>query len=43
MAKELTTTVATTTELAHANLLRYAEEAQGAFAPNTVRALRAAR
>jgi integrase len=41
MAGELTTAVATTTELAHANLLRYAEEAQGAFAPNTVRALRA--
>jgi len=40
MADELTTTVAAT-DLAHANLLRYAAEAQGAFAPNTVRALRA--
>lgn len=40
MADELTTTTATT-ELAHANLQRYAAEAQGAFAPNTVRALRA--
>jgi len=42
MANELTTTTATTTtDLAHANLARYAAEAQGAFAPNTVRALRA--
>jgi len=42
MANELTTTtVATTTDLAHANLARYARDAQGAFAPNTVRALRA--
>ncbi len=42
MANELTTTtVATTTDLAHANLARYAKDAQGAFAPNTVRALRA--
>ena len=41
MANELTTTTATTTDLAHANLARYATEAQGAFAPNTVRALRA--
>ncbi len=40
MANELTTT-ATTTDLAHANLARYAKDAQGAFAPNTVRALRA--
>ncbi len=40
MADELTTTVATT-DLAHANLARYAAEAQGAFASNTVRALRA--
>jgi len=40
MANELTTT-ATTTELVHANLARYAKDAQGAFAPNTVRALRA--
>ncbi len=40
MANELTTTT-TTTDLAHANLARYAAEAQGAFAPNTVRALRA--
>ncbi len=37
MANELTTmTVATTTtDLAHANLARYAKDAQGAFAPNT--------
>jgi len=41
MANELTTTATTTTDLAHANLARYAGEAQGAFAPNTVRALRA--
>ena len=41
MTDELTTTTAATTELAHANLQRYAAEAQGAFAPNTVRALRA--
>ncbi len=41
MANELTTTVAATTDLAHANLARYAAEAQGAFAPNTVCALRA--
>ncbi len=41
MANELTTTTATTTELAHTNLARYAKDAQGAFAPNTVRALRA--
>ena len=43
MADELTTTDATTTatDLAHANLARYAKDAQGAFAPNTVRALRA--
>ncbi len=41
MANELTTTVATNTEQAHANLARYAKDAQGAFAPNTVRALRA--
>jgi integrase len=41
MANEVTTTTATTTELAHANLARYAKDAQGAFAPNTVRALRA--
>ena len=40
MANELTTT-ATTTDLAHANLARYTKDAQGAFAPNTVRALRA--
>jgi integrase len=40
MANELTTT-SITTELAHANLARYAKDAQGAFAPNTVRALRA--
>jgi len=40
MANELTTTAATT-DLAHANLARYAAEAQGAFAPNTVCALRA--
>lgn len=40
MADELTTT-ATTTELAHANLARYAKDAKGAFAPNTVCALRA--
>ncbi len=41
MANELTTTTAATTDLAHANLARYAKDAQGAFAPNTVRALRA--
>jgi len=41
MANEITTTTATATGLAHANLARYAAEAQGAFAPNTVRALRA--
>jgi integrase len=41
MANELTTTIAATTDLAHANLARYAKDAQGAFAPNTVRALRA--
>ena len=41
MAGEVTTTHPAATELAHANLLRYAAEAQGAFAPNTVRALRA--
>ncbi len=42
MADELTMTVATTTtDPAHANLARYAKDAQGAFAPNTVRALRA--
>jgi len=41
MADELTTAVATATGLAHANLARYAKDAQGAFAPNTVRALRA--
>jgi len=40
MANELTTTAAST-DLAHANLARYAKDAQGAFAPNTVRALRA--
>jgi len=40
VANELTTTDATT-DLAHANLARYAKDAQGAFAPNTVRALRA--
>jgi len=40
MADSLTTTTAAT-DLAHANLQRYAAEAQGAFAPNTVRALRA--
>jgi len=39
MADDLTTVTAT--ELAHAKLTRYAAEAQGAFAPNTVRALRA--
>ncbi len=39
MADELTTATVATTDLAHANLLRYAAEAQGAFAPNTVRAL----
>jgi len=41
MANELMMTVAATTDFAHANLARYAAEAQGAFAPNTVRALRA--
>jgi integrase len=41
MANELTTTATITTDLAHANLARYAKDAQGAFAPNTVRALRA--
>jgi integrase len=41
MADELTTTATTTTDLAHANLARYAKDARGAFAPNTVRALRA--
>jgi len=41
MANELTTTTAATTDLAHANMARYAKDAQGAFAPNTVRALRA--
>ena len=43
MANEITTITrtGTATELAHANLARYAAEAQGAFAPNTVRALRA--
>jgi len=41
MASEITTTSFAATELAHANLERYAAEARGAFAPNTVRALRA--
>ena len=41
MVDELTTTATAATDLAHANLARYAAEAQGAFAPNTVRALRA--
>ncbi len=41
MANELTTTATITTDLAHANLARYAKDAHGAFAPNTVRALRA--
>ncbi len=40
MANEITTTGAPTA-LVQANLTRYAAEAQGAFAPNTVRALRA--
>jgi len=39
VADELTTNTATS--LAHAKLARYAADAQGAFAPNTVRALRA--